>query len=259
MKLDNFLIIPDKDNIEESIKLADDFKCGFEYNDFMIPSLLDDKELLRKTIGFYKSLSGLPRYCTSHGAFLDVTVFSDDAKILEASDYRVEQSLSIAEELGAKAVIFHTNYIPNFNLESYRQGFVDRNYEYWSRKLEKYSSLRIYMENMFDTDWTLLARLAERFMSQERFGVCFDYAHAHVFGDVEDIDGWVNGLAPYVRHLHINDNDLKADLHLALGDGQINWERFCSYRESVFKDATVLIETRKLENIKKSLEYISFL
>ena len=257
LKLDNILIIPDKDNIEQSMWLADEYHCGFEYNDFFLPNMLDDKKKLRETIDFYKNLGGLPEYCTSHGAFLDITVFSDDARIREVSDYRVEQSLSIAEELGAKAVIFHTNFVPNFNLESYKQSFVERNFYYWSEKLEKYPDMNIYMENMFDTDWTILAALADRLKKNEHFGVCFDYAHAHVFGEADDIEGWVKGLAPYVRHMHINDNDFNADLHLALGEGKIDWLRFRDYCEKYFSDASILIETRKIDSIRKSLEYIS--
>ena len=259
MKINNILIIPDKDNIEESLHLADAYHCGFEYNDFFLPALLDDKAALRETIHFYKHLSGLPDYCTSHGAFLDVTVFSDDASIREVSDYRVEQSLDIAGELGARAVIFHTNFVPNFHLESYHQSFVDRNFEYWSKKLEKYPDMNIYMENMFDMDWTLLAALADRFKGAEHFGVCFDYAHAHVFGDADRIDDWVKGVAPYVKHLHINDNDFKADLHLALGEGRIDWNHFREHYNTYFPEASVLIETRAPERIRKSLEFISCL
>ncbi|MGN0435619.1 MAG: TIM barrel protein, partial [Wujia sp.] len=191
MEIENLLIIPDKNNIDESLRLAKEYNCGFEYNDFFLPDLLDNQERLAETIEFYKSLGDIPQYCTCHGAFLDVTIFSDDARIREVSDYRVEQSLSIAEQLGAKAVVFHTNYLPNFNLSSYRDGWVQRNYEYWSKKLEKYNKLNIYMENMFDSDWRLLVSLAERLKDRDNFGICFDYAHAHVFGDENEIDDWV--------------------------------------------------------------------
>lgn len=256
MNIKNILIIPDINNIDESIKLANTYHCGFEYNDFFVPALLDDKERLRKTVQFYKNLDGIPEYCTSHGAFLDVTVFSDDAKIREASDYRVEQSLNIAEELGAKAVVFHTNYMPNFKLETYRESWVERNVEYWSEKLMRHRDLNIYMENMFDTDWILLVALADRLKDNENFGICFDYAHAHAFGDEGEIHDWVTGVVPYVKHLHVNDNDFKADLHLALGEGCIDWERFRGYYDTVFSDASVLVEMRGNEKIRKSLDFI---
>lgn len=257
MEVKNLLIIPDVERIEECLMLARQYDCGFEYNDFFIPDLLDDREYIEARIKLYKSIDELPKYCTFHGAFLDVTVFSDDSRIRQVSDYRVEQSLMLAEEIGANAVIFHTNYIPNFTLASYRQSWIDRNMIYWRNKAEKHKNLNIYIENMFDTDWKLLAELAGNMRDTGNFGVCFDYAHAHVFGNEWEIDSWSSALSPYVKHLHLNDNDYKDDLHLALGDGNIDWQHFKENYLKYFSDASVLLETRNMERIKKSLEFIN--
>ena len=227
MKIEHLLLIPDKKNIEDSLKLADAYGCGFEYNDFFRPDNLDRKEWVQDTISFYQNLKNKPGYCTLHGAFFDVTVFSDDSKIRQASDYRVEQSLKIAGELGAAGVVFHTNYIPNFLQEAYRNGWVEKN-----------------------------AALGEKMQSIPNFGICFDYAHAHAFGEVWQIEEWVKALAPFVRHIHINDNDFMSDSHLALGDGKIKWDEFKKYYEKYFSKASVLIEVTGEEKIKKSLDYL---
>lgn len=257
MKMNKVLIIPDKTRIADYMELADRYKLGFEYNDFFLPKLLDDEKKLEETQKIYLDNNNIPSYCTMHGAFLDVTVFSDDSLILKASDYRVEQSLSIAENLGAKGVVFHTNYIANFKTDSYRRGFVERNVEYWSKKLEEHKDIQIYIENMFDDTPELIAELGASMSSNERFGICFDYAHAHVFGDEHNIEDWVVRLAPYVKHIHINDNDYKSDLHLAVGDGLIDWNMFKYYYEKYFSESTVLIEVNGLEKIKSSLEFLN--
>lgn len=259
MKVKKLLIIPDKDNLEAYLEIAKNNNLGFEYNDFFLPHILDDEKKVADTINYYKSQIDLPDYCTSHGAFLDVTIFSDDRKIYEVSDCRIEQSLNIAQELGVKGVVFHTNYIPNFTLESYRKSWVERNYLYWSEKLRKYPQMNIYMENMFDTDWELLAELAEKLSVYDNFGICFDYAHAHVFGDEKKIDCWVEAFAPYVKHIHINDNDFKSDLHLALGEGIIDWNKFKEHYEGHFYDATVLLELKGVDKVKASLELLDSL
>lgn len=256
MKIEHLLLIPDKENIEASLKLAETYGCGFEYNDFFLPDHLDRKKWVQDRISFYQGLKNKPAYCTLHGAFLDVTVFSEDAKIRQVSDYRVEQSLKIAGELGAAGVVFHTNYIPNFLQKAYRNGWVEKNAEYWAGKAAAYPHLNIYMENMFDTDFRLLAQLGEQLRSIPNFGICFDYAHAHVFGEVWQIEEWVKALAPFVRHIHINDNDFISDSHLALGDGKIDWNKFKKYYEEYFSKASVLIEVTGEEKIKKSLDYL---
>lgn len=256
MQIENLFIIPDRDNLESYISLAGKYGLGFEYNDFFLPSLLDNEEKLENIMQLYKETPGIPDKCTSHGAFFDVTVFSDDPKVLAVSDFRVEQSLKIASELGVKGVVFHTNYIPNFMLDSYRTNWVDKNVRYWNDKLDKYGDIDIYIENMFDTDWELLARLGECMKDREHFGICFDYAHAQVFGDETELDRWVRELYPYVKHLHINDNDFRQDLHLAVGDGKTDWGKFRYYYEQYFKDTSVLLEVKGIDRIQRSLDFL---
>lgn len=256
MKVNRLLIIPDEEQIKKSTELAKNYGCSFEYNDFYMPSLLDDEQQTEHKISRYLSQQELPEGCTMHGAFFEITIFSDDPKIVAVSDFRVEQSLKIARRIGARAVVFHTNYIPNFQVGYYCDNWVEKNVSYWKKKLETYSDINIYMENMFDMSYELLERLADRLSIYPNFGVCFDYAHAHAFGDERKIDAWVKALAPYVKHIHINDNDLVQDLHLELGTGKIDWKRFKEYYETYFPQASVLIEMRDLAAAEKSLEFI---
>ena len=256
MKIEKLLVIPQRDNISEYMALSKEYGCGFEYNDFFLPSLLDDEEKLKNLISFYKKSDHIPEFSTVHGAFFDITVFSDDPRIKEVSDFRVRQSLDIAKELGATAVIFHTNYIPSFNLESYRNNWVLRNAAYWSEKLIEYPMLNIYIENMFDMDCALLLRLGEKLKEYPNFGICLDYAHAHVFGDERNIEDWVKRLSPYVKHIHINDNDFASDMHLAVGDGKIDWKQFKKYYKEYLGGVSVLLEVTGIEKAKKSLDFI---
>ena len=69
-----FLIIPDYNNLNESLALANKFNLGFEYNDFFTPAMLDNEPELNKRINAYNT-AGVPEYCTSHGDFFDVLVF----------------------------------------------------------------------------------------------------------------------------------------------------------------------------------------
>ncbi len=256
MNIEKLLVIPQLPNIDEYIQLSKEYHCGFEYNDFFLPDILDDADTLEERIYFYKNKEDMPEYVTLHGVFLDITIFSDDSRIKAVSDFRVEQSIDVARQLGVNAVIFHTNYVDNFKLRSYREDWVNKNFAYWSEKANKYPDINFYMENMFDSDWELLLKLAEKMKDYSNFGVCFDYSHAHVFGDENKIRNWVINLAPYVKHIHINDCDYKEDAHLALGDGQIDWQQFKQYYEKYFSSASVLIEVKGVDNTRKSLEFL---
>ena len=248
-----FLIIPKLSEIDKSLSIAEKYGFGFEYNDFFNPDVLDDCEKTEEIIKSYKKHT-LPSYSTLHGAFLDVIVFSSDRRIRETAELRIRQSLDTARKIGAKAVIFHTNQSPQLTAESYIKGWHDKNAEFWSRILPEYSDINIYLENMFDSSPDMLAGLAKELSAFSNFGVCLDYAHAEVFGG--GADKWVEMLAPYVRHLHINDNDLKNDLHLAVGGGKIDWNRFAEHYRRYFSKCTVLIEVNGAEKQEKSAEFL---
>ncbi len=109
---------------------------------------------------------------------------------------------------------------------------------------------------MFDTSPDLICRLARAMEGTANFGLCLDYAHASAFGKEIPLETWVETLAPFVRHLHINDNDLKDDLHFACGDGKIDWTKFKEYKEKYFENCSILIEVTGLEKQKKSIEFL---
>ena len=251
MGMKKLLIIPDKNDLSESLRLAEKYDLGFEYNDFFDPDVLDDPLNYEQIMGRYKERS-LPDHCTLHGAFFDVTVFSPDKRIWEVSDLRVKQSLKAAEDIGAGSVIFHTNYNPFLNSPDYVDKWLRVNAGYWGEILEKYPDLNIFLENMFDDSPEIIARLAEKLSGHGNFGICLDYAHASL--TPVPLRVWCERLSPYIRHMHINDNDLVSDLHLAVGDGKINWKEFYDLYDLFAGSSPMLIETSSLDSQKKSIE-----
>lgn len=247
------LIIPDRNDSENTSVLQNEYDLGFEYNDFFIPDILDDNELQDKIISDYKSF-GLPEYATMHGAFFDITPFSVDKKIKKVSLLRINQSLSVARKIGAKAVVFHTNYNPYLNTDAYRKSFVEQNTEIWQGILNDNKDINIYLENMFDCDPFVIKQLAERLNINDNFGICLDWAHATI--SKTNPAEWAKELSEYIKHVHINDNDLISDLHLAWGSGKVNRFSFYECYEKYFNNATILIETNSFENKKKSLEQL---
>lgn len=247
-------LIPDRNCIKESMELAKEYGAYFEYNDFFSPDVLEDTEKIEELIIFYKGLDRDRSKDTLHGAFFDVTIHSDDPMIRAVSEHRVHQCMEIADRLGIRGVIFHTNTIPNFRVDYYQKNWVIRNEKFWHQILKEFPRLSVFIENMFDEEPNLLTQLAEKMQDEDRFGVCFDYAHAQVFG--YDIDDWMEQLGKYIKHMHINDNNLVADLHQSVGSGQIDWNIFNEKMKEKQIDTTVLVEIKALELQKKSLEYM---
>lgn len=244
------LIIPDRNNMSVSTELSEKYSLGFEYNDFFIPSVLDNEAELNEIISIYKNCR-LPGFTTIHGAFFDVLPFSPDKRIKEISELRIRQSISAAEKIGAHAVVFHTNYNPFLNSKAYVDKWISDNACFWGRILADYPRMFIYLENMFDCDPYIISELSEKLCVHKNYGVCLDYAHALLSATSPEV--WVKELSRYIKHVHINDNDLISDLHLAWGDGKINRGEFYTNYDKYMHDASVLIETTSAENIRRSL------
>ena len=256
MKTLNVSIIPLFGQRQASADLAEEYGAAFEYNDFFSPALLGDGAACFRRVRDYLAMGRDTSRDTLHGAFLDVTIHSDDADIRRVSETRVRQSMACARDLGVRGVVFHTNLIPNFNLPSYVANWVSRNRDFWGRILEEFPNQEIYIENMFDLTPEPIARLAEAMGGHPRFGLCLDWAHAVVFGGGGPDPVWADRLGPWVRHMHINDNDGLADLHLAVGEGVVDWQRYDSRIRRLPTAPTVLVETSDLARQRRSLEYM---
>lgn len=238
---------------ERHNQISDKYMTGLEYNDFYDPDILDDLEKCNNIINTYLEFNK-DKYCTLHGAFLDVIVFSYDKRIRRISKDRMIQSMDIARRIGAKAVVFHTNVNPFLMNGEYFQRALLFTTEFLKELLEKYDDINIYLENMFDSDPYFLCKVSEELCCYHNYGICFDYAHAIISGTV--IDKWIEALNRYIRHIHISDNDLRYDLHQAVGDGDINWSEFDYYYKRYFSECTLLIEISEPDSQIRSIEYL---
>lgn len=252
--MNQIYLIPDINRLNESVEMIEALDGAFEYNDFFNPLVLEDVKIQKKIIETYKKVRTDFSNDTMHGAFLDVTIHSQDPLIRRVSEKRMIQSMDIAKEMGLKGVVFHTGRLYGFRDEIYLDNWKKTNVDFLSNLMNKYPNINIYIENMFDEAADVLQEMAKELSCFDNFGVCFDYAHAKVYG--ENVEEWFDMLAPYIKHMHINDNDLKEDLHLALGDGKIDWNE---YSELVCKygvESSVLIEVNGIDRQKTSIDYI---
>ena len=110
------------------------------------------------------------------------------------------------------------------------------------------------IENMFDESYDVLLGFAQKLSDVPNIGICLDYAHAAAFGKYPE--EWLAQLAPFVKHMHLNDNDLKEDMHLPVGEGAIDWKRFDDTYHAAGAEATALIEVKGAKKQRASLEYM---
>lgn len=251
-------IIPGAEDLDKYVELAEKNSLGFEYNDFFVPDLLDDKNALKQRIALYKNLKRPEGKDTLHGAFFDIVPFSCDSGIRRHSLYRMQQSMEIACELGCRGVVFHTGLASGLvGDEKYRANWLDVMEKTMRKLLAESNGVEIYCENTFDEKSPFELRdLALALRDEERFGVCLDVAHMML--SREKPERWFQKLAPHIRHFHLNDNHLERDEHLALGDGSIDWDFIKKLiSENQLLKSSILLEMKGMDKIQKSLDFIN--
>ena len=248
-----YYIIPNKDDLDKYIKLANKYNLGFEYNDFYDPEFLDNGNV-DNLINIYKSLNR--KDDTMHGVFYDIVLDSTDPKIAKISYDRVKSSLDIAAKLNLKGVVFHTNYITWMKNDWYRKNWVKKNKDIYLKLIEEYPNLEIYIENMFDLDPYELKNLMDE-INHERIGVCLDVAHASISNI--DINIWFDVLGKYIKHIHINDNDLKVDSHDEIGKGLIDYKKVFNLINKLDDKTSILIEIKDYDKTVNSLKYLNII
>lgn len=247
-------IIPEYENIEQSLALAEKYNAVFEYNDFFKPAIFENEEILEERIQFYLNLGRDRSKDTLHGIFLDLCIASQDSIIKEYSKKRIAQSMEIADRLGVKGVIFHTGLIGGLTVDYYINGWVNAAAELFGELGKKYPNIMIYLENSFEFSPDAFLKLMDKVKDIENVRICLDYGHAAL--TLTPLEEWVGKMAPYIAHMHVNDHDLKADLHLAPGEGQIDFNHFKKLMEKYNVNVSTLLEVNGIERQAKALEFM---
>ncbi len=253
----NRLIIPELDDLSASAALAKAYGAAFEYNDFYRPAVYGDPDEVTRRIEAYRALPRDRSRDTLHGVFLDIVIASSDPVFRARSRELMAGSLAIAARLGIRGAVFHTGLIASLDYGSYRAGWLKAAEEVFRPLCAAYPDLEVYMENTFERTPAVFVELMERMADVPNFALCLDYAHAALTPTPPAV--WVETLAPYIRHIHLNDNDLVRDLHAVPGEGAIDYAEFKHLTERFGVRAPILLELNGLENQKRALDFLNTL
>lgn len=249
-----YSIIPDFSDIQGTLQLSNEYSTNLEYNDFCNPFVYEDEAEIARRIEFYVNQRPDRSKDTMHGAFLALDVAARDTVIRNRSMELYDKSLEIADKLGIKGVVFHTGLLGILRVKYYLNAWLEASVDFWSERCRKYPNLTIYMENSFEQEPDIFEELMERMTDVPNFKLCLDYGHAIL--TQTPIEEWVSRLAPYIGHMHLNDNDLKDDLHLVPGKGKIDFDKWYKLMKEYGIDTSVLLEINGLDNARAALEFM---
>lgn len=116
--------------------------------------------------------------------------------------------------------------------------------------------LQIAVENLISVNM-LLGRTPEELVrlvngvSMDNLGICLDVAHANTTGTLDEFLR-INGVD--IIHMHVSDNFGTDDLHLPVGDGNLDWKKVLHGAKDF--DGLVVTEVYTVEAGIKSMEYL---
>lgn len=202
---------------EEMKEVIQETGMGVESIEFSIAENLDN--LSKTLLSYEKRLEKMEcEKLLLHGPFLDLNPVSYDLSIRKVTMERYEEAYQAAKVLGAKKIVYHTCYVPDFYLLI---GWAERMAEFYREFLyEKDNSIEIVMENVLDRIPQPMAEVAEK-IEHPAFGLCLDVGHANCYSKVS-CEEWFQTEKKYLKHLHLHDNKGDRDSHLPLGTGTVS-------------------------------------
>ena len=163
---------------------------------------------------------------------------SDGAK-RQAAVREAEAALNIARQIPTDVFVVHLGTPTIQGGENNRTAAL-RSVEEICRMAEPIG-IRVALEIIPNalSDAAALTAMLERDLEFPRVGVCLDFGHAFLIGDVADT---IEAVAEHLITTHVHDNRGKKDDHLVPFDGKINWDMALMAMQKVGYDGTYLME-----------------
>ncbi len=244
-------IQPVVNNFDEYLKYAIENGYNLEIASFAFPDVLDTKwkSLVEE---YKKKLENFTGIISTHGAFLDLNLHSNDNEIRKLAEKRIYHNLEIAKDLNAQYTVFHTNYNPLINHESYRRNWLKIHTKFWKEVIQEYQ-ITIVLENLWEPNPNWLKKLLKQVNSQF-LKVCFDTGHVNIFSKIP-MSEWISILNDEIVYDHINDNEGEIDNELIPGKGTINWRTFSNAIKENSLKPNIIFEVGTLEKTISSIKF----
>jgi sugar phosphate isomerase/epimerase len=171
------------------------------------------------------------------GAPISIGV-SDNGK-RQAAVREMDAALNIARQIPAGVFVVHLG-TPTVQGGENSRAAAFRSVEEICRLAEPIG-VRVSLEVIPNpiSDAASLVTMIERDLEGLRAGICLDFGHAFLMGDVPDT---IETVAEHLTTTHVHDNHGKKDDHLVPFAGRINWDVALMTMQKVGYDGTYLME-----------------
>ena len=190
---------------------------------------------------------------TFHGPFMDLNPGAVDERVRELTLFRFRQLMELVPRFHPLAIVLHPGY-DRWRYDGDVDLWLKNSLATWKLIIEKAEALpvRIALENVFDENPKPLRRLLEA-IDSPLLGYCMDAGHGHLFSEVPLVE-WIEDLGARLMEIHIHDNHRRADEHLPLGQGNIDFPAIFSRIKRKRLQPIYTIEPHDIEHLVPSVK-----
>lgn len=193
------------------------------------------------------------RKVTFHGPFMDLAPGGMDKRIREVTAWRLQQTMELVPLFHAHSVVFHTGYDER-RYHAHRQEWLTGSLATWEPVIRQAEEMgvAVHLENVYEEDPEMILTLIEA-ISSEHVGFCLDVGHMNAFSDAP-VSEWLDALGPYLKEIHLHDNDGQSDVHGPIGSGTAPFVELFQYLHDEGIRPTVTLEPHEETSLWRSLE-----
>ncbi|MFA5105422.1 MAG: sugar phosphate isomerase/epimerase family protein [Candidatus Micrarchaeia archaeon] len=162
-----------------------------------------------------------------------------------------ENAIDAAGSLGAKKITIHTEFLPKFH--GTREEMVAQTNESIAMLADycRARGMNLLIENYMDFSMNLDE--LESLIRYCKVGMTYDVGHelANSGGDTKQVILSAKRFEKHIRHMHFSDNDGKADSHMALGRGKMDWKKLIPALKGMY-DGPITLEIAQQKQAGKT-------
>lgn len=217
--------------------LARQWRVGYEVTAFSYAPVLDDEQTVHRVRQETADIDRL----WFHAPFAELIPCAIDPLARQVAQKRLLQAAETAISLGIRRMVCHGGFIPRVY---FPQWYVSQSVPFWKELLEKLPpDFTLALENVMEPTPETLVTIASQ-VGDPRLGLCLDVGHGNTCVSALPPVEWVASMAPYLRHVHLHNNDGVEDLHQPLGQGVIPMETVLDAILTAAPEATLTIENQ---------------
>jgi sugar phosphate isomerase/epimerase len=204
-----------------------------------------------------KRISDAGLSCTVHLPFLDLKPGSLNRAIRLATIEIMKSAMDVAAMYSPLRMVMHPS------LTSWLEpDLFQRTADYCCETISSISDYwpghpDLCLENTHEISPEIITGMVKD-INRSNVGICFDIGHWHSFSKGyknNDFDFWFDTFLPYLRHLHLHDNNGNADSHFAIGQGSIDWDHVVQRLKQITTAPTYTLEPHSQVDFEESIKY----